>query len=93
MGINVDHIKPAEVKADTISFYDVPNNHWATKAITNLANRNIVVGYGNGQFGFGDNVTRGQVARMIYNYLKPADAGNFKTHLAILKGICLKKRF
>ncbi|AGE81522.1 TPA: S-layer homology domain-containing protein [Bacillus thuringiensis] len=91
MGINVDHIKPAEVKADTISFYDVPNNHWATKAITNLANRNIVVGYGNGQFGFGDNVTRGQVARMIYNYLKPADAGNFKNPFSDIKGHMFEK--
>ncbi len=91
MGINVDHIKPAEVKADTISFYDVPNNHWATKAITNLANRNIVVGYGNGQFGFGDNVTRGQVARMIYNYLKPADAGDFKNPFSDIKGHLFEK--
>ena len=91
MGINVDHIKPAEVKADTISFYDVPNNHWATKAITNLANRNIVVGYGNGQFGFGDNVTRGQVARMIYNYLKQADAGNFKNPFSDIKGHMFEK--
>ncbi|MEH0005332.1 S-layer homology domain-containing protein [Bacillus cytotoxicus] len=91
MGINVDHIKPAEVKADTISFYDVPNNHWATKAITNLANRNIVAGYGNGQFGFGDNVTRGQVARMIYNYLKPADAGNFKNPFSDIKGHMFEK--
>ncbi|MEE2010506.1 S-layer homology domain-containing protein [Bacillus thuringiensis] len=91
MGINVDHIKPAEVKADTISFYDVPNNHWATKAITNLANRNIIVGYGNGQFGFGDNVTRGQVARMIYNYLKPADAGNFKNPFSDIKGHMFEK--
>ncbi|MED2225841.1 S-layer homology domain-containing protein [Bacillus thuringiensis] len=91
MGINVDHIKPAEVKADSISFYDVPNTHWATKAITNLANRNIVAGYGNGQFGFGDNVTRGQVARMIYNYLKPADAGNFKNPYSDIKGHMFEK--
>ncbi|MBT2576875.1 S-layer homology domain-containing protein [Bacillus sp. ISL-8] len=91
MGMNIDHIKVDEVKADTISFYDVPNTHWATKAITNLANRNIVAGYGNGQFGFGDNVTRGQVARMIYNYLKPADAGNFKNPFSDIKGHMFEK--
>ncbi len=43
-------------------------------------------------FGFGDNITRGQVARMIYNYLKPADDPNVKKiHLLMSKGICLKK--
>ncbi|PFC40770.1 cell surface protein, partial [Bacillus thuringiensis] len=63
----------SNVQADTI-FKDVPANHWSTKAIYDLTNRKVVQGYGNNIFGFGDNVTRGQVARMIYMYLKPADA-------------------
>ncbi|WP_368905780.1 S-layer homology domain-containing protein [Bacillus wiedmannii] len=56
-----------------IGFKDVPVNHWSYKAIMDLQERNIVAGYGNGMFGFGDSITRGQVARLIYAYLKPVD--------------------
>ncbi|MCU4755735.1 S-layer homology domain-containing protein [Bacillus cereus] len=58
---------------NTVGFKDVPENHWSYKAIMDLKEKNIVAGYGNGMFGFGDNITRGQVARLIYAYLKPAD--------------------
>ncbi|MGH1279400.1 S-layer homology domain-containing protein [Bacillus basilensis] len=58
---------------NTIGFKDVPGNHWSYKAIMDLKEKNIVAGYGNGMFGFGDNITRGQVAKLIYAYLKPAD--------------------
>ncbi|PGP92548.1 S-layer protein, partial [Bacillus cereus] len=53
--------------AETVGFKDVPVDHWSYKAIMDLKERNIVAGYGNGIFGFGDNITRGQVARLIYN--------------------------
>jgi hypothetical protein len=56
----------------SIEFKDVPNNHWAYKAIMDLANKNIVAGYGNGIFGFGDDVTREQVAALMFRQLKPA---------------------
>ncbi|MGQ0438648.1 S-layer homology domain-containing protein, partial [Bacillus sp. B-TM1] len=46
-------------------FKDVPNNHWSYKAIMDLANKNVVAGYGNGIFGFGDDVTREQVAALM----------------------------
>lgn len=52
------------VQADT-TFKDVPNDHWSYKAIMDLKERNIVAGYGNGIFGFGDSITRGQVARLL----------------------------
>ncbi|PFB63382.1 S-layer homology domain-containing protein [Bacillus cereus] len=58
---------------NTIGFKDIPENHWSYKAIMDLKEKNIVAGYGNGMFGFGDNITRGQVARLIYAYLKPVD--------------------
>ncbi len=42
---------------------------------------------------FGDNVTRGQVARMIYTYLKPADADtSFKNPFNDIKGHLFEKR-
>ncbi|MDF4741202.1 S-layer homology domain-containing protein, partial [Vibrio parahaemolyticus] len=55
----------------SISFKDVPAGHWSYKAILDLASKNIVTGYGNGIFGFGDDVTREQVARLMYLQLKP----------------------
>ncbi|TNP01580.1 S-layer homology domain-containing protein [Bacillus pacificus] len=77
---------------DSLKFNDVPANHWSTKAIYDLTNRKIVQGYGNNIFGFGDNVTRGQVARMIYAYVKPAEAdASFKNPFTDIKGHMFEK--
>ncbi|WP_410491886.1 S-layer homology domain-containing protein (plasmid) [Bacillus thuringiensis] len=50
-------------------FLDVPNDHWAYEAIMILANKNIIAGYDNGKFGLGDDVTREQVAALIFRAL------------------------
>ncbi|MGM1436758.1 S-layer homology domain-containing protein, partial [Bacillus cereus group sp. BceL295] len=77
---------------DSLKFNDVPANHWSTKAIYDLTNRKVVQGYGNNIFGFGDNVTRGQVARMIYMYVKPADAdASLKNPFTDIKGHLFEK--
>ncbi|HDR6408948.1 TPA: S-layer homology domain-containing protein, partial [Bacillus thuringiensis] len=77
---------------DSLKYNDVPANHWSTKAIYDLTNRKVVQGYGNNVFGFGDNVTRGQVARMIYTYVKPADAdAGFKNPFTDIKGHMFEK--
>ncbi|MFC9450016.1 S-layer homology domain-containing protein [Bacillus cereus] len=77
---------------DSLKFNDVPANHWSTKAIYDLTNRKVVQGYGNNIFGFGDNVTRGQVARMIYMYVKPADADDsFKNPFTDIRGHMFEK--
>ncbi|PFL58342.1 S-layer protein [Bacillus cereus] len=74
-----------------IGFKDVPVNHWSYKAIMDLQERNIVAGYGNGMFGFGDSITRGQVARMIYLYLNPADEPNAPNTFTDIKGHMFEK--
>ncbi|WP_176528361.1 S-layer homology domain-containing protein [Bacillus thuringiensis] len=77
---------------DSLKFNDVPASHWSTKAIYDLTNRKVVQGYGNNIFGFGDNVTRGQVARMIYMYVKPVDAdASFKNPFTDIKGHLFEK--
>ncbi|UOB81774.1 S-layer homology domain-containing protein (plasmid) [Bacillus sp. ZJS3] len=77
---------------DSLKYSDVPANHWSTKAIYDLTNRKVVQGYGNNIFGFGDNVTRGQVARMIYMYIKPADAdASFKNPFTDIRGHMFEK--
>ncbi len=50
-------------------FTDVPKDHWSKDAIDYLAAAGIYKGYGNGKFGFGDNVTRGQVASLVNRHL------------------------
>lgn len=82
----------SSVQAERIrEFKDVPADHWSYPAIMTLKTQNIVAGYGNGIFGFGDNVTRGQVARMIYNYLKPADSINANNPFTDIKGHMFEK--
>ncbi|MFC8055358.1 S-layer homology domain-containing protein [Bacillus cereus] len=72
-------------------FRDVPSDHWSYNAIMDLKEKNIVAGYGNGIFGFGDSITRGQVARMLYAYLKPADAPNLPNPYTDVKGHMFEK--
>ncbi|PEJ05404.1 S-layer homology domain-containing protein [Bacillus wiedmannii] len=76
---------------NTIGFKDVPENHWSYKAIMDLQEKNIVSGYGNGIFGFGDSITRGQVARMLYAYLKPADEPNLPNPYTDVKNHMFEK--
>ncbi|HDR7782055.1 MULTISPECIES: S-layer homology domain-containing protein [Bacillus] len=76
---------------NTIGFKDVPANHWSYKAIRDLKEKNIVAGYGNGMFGFGDNITRGQVARLIYAYLKPVDELNTQNSFTDIEGHMFEK--
>ncbi|HDR3652462.1 TPA: S-layer homology domain-containing protein [Bacillus anthracis] len=79
------------VQADT-TFKDVPTDHWSYKAIMDLKEKNIVAGYGNGIFGFGDNITRGQVARLLYVYLKPVDVdAKFQNPFTDIKGSMFEK--
>ncbi|AND11156.1 S-layer homology domain-containing protein [Bacillus thuringiensis] len=91
LGVGAFTAKAAD-NTDSLKFNDVPANHWSTKAIYNLTNRKVVQGYGNNIFGFGDNVTRGQVARMIYMYVKPANAdASFKNPFTDIKGHLFEK--
>jgi len=53
-------------QASQAFFKDVPAGHWSYEAIQTLAEQEIMLGYGNGVFGFGHNVTREQVAALIY---------------------------
>jgi internalin A len=65
-----DNTSKEDEKVEVVEFKDVPKGHWSEEAIHYLAKENIFKGYGNGQFGFGDNITRGQVASLVQRYLK-----------------------
>ncbi|HDR7777678.1 TPA: S-layer homology domain-containing protein [Bacillus tropicus] len=81
------------VQAET-GFRDVPSNHWSYNAIMDLKERQIFAGYGNGIFGFGDPITRGQVARLLYTYIQPVTdptAPPFKNPFNDVKGTMFEK--
>lgn len=49
-------------------FSDVPSDEWYTKAVIWAYSKGIVSGYPDGRYGIKDNITREQVAKMLYNY-------------------------
>lgn len=49
-------------------FKDVYSKEWYSNAVIWASNAGIVSGYGNGNFGPNDNVTREQIATMMYRY-------------------------
>lgn len=59
------------------SFSDVPSGAWYANAVAWAVDAGIVSGYGNGQFGAEDRVTREQMAVMLWRYAgSPASAGS-----------------
>ncbi len=50
------------------AFNDVAAGVWYTDAVNWAASKQIVSGYGNGKFGPADNITREQMAVILYNY-------------------------
>lgn len=58
---------------DTSVFTDVPRGQWYTQAITWAYEQGIITGYGGGRFGPQDNVTRQQLAAMLFRYAKTMD--------------------
>lgn len=46
-------------------YADVKENHWAYKYVMTISDWEIMNGYSNGKFGPGDNLTRGQTAKIL----------------------------
>ncbi|WP_377863337.1 S-layer homology domain-containing protein [Bacillus sp. R86525] len=72
--------------AQTADFTDVPSGHWSESSINYLADKKVISGYGNGKFGFGDNVTRGQVSAIISRYLKLENNGSIIKNFSDIHG-------
>lgn len=54
--------------ASSNNFTDVPAGQWYTSAVSWAAQKGIVSGYGGGKFGPNDNITREQLAIMLWRY-------------------------
>lgn len=58
--------------AGEIAFADVESGKWYTDAIIWAADNDIIGGYGNGEFGTDDPITREQIVTIIWRYkLRP----------------------
>jgi hypothetical protein len=56
-------------------FDDVPAGTWYTDAVIWAAENKIVEGYGNGKFGPSDDITREQLATILYRYAQTKGKG------------------
>ncbi|MGE4484350.1 MAG: S-layer homology domain-containing protein, partial [Oscillospiraceae bacterium] len=54
--------------SDEAAFDDVTSGTWYADAVLWASSNNIVNGYGNGEFGPENNITREQIAAILYNY-------------------------
>lgn len=68
MIVTVLHRMEDTPAATGMYFADVPAGQWYTNAITWASANGIVSGYGNGNYGPGDAITREQMATILYRY-------------------------
>ena len=68
MLVTVLHRLDGLMKCEGTDFNDVPGGQWFSDAVEWAAANGIVGGYGNGDFGTGDNITREQLAVILYRY-------------------------
>ncbi|KMP34587.1 S-layer protein [Bacillus cereus] len=71
-------VAPVATAAEESAFKDVPKGHWSADAINAMAAKGIISGMGDGLFGFGEDVTRAQVATFMVK-AKGIETGSTKT--------------
>lgn len=69
-------------QALTDVFTDVDNNQWYAEGVTWAAARGIIRGYGNRRLGPNDNITREQLAVMLWRYAGSPAAADRELHFA-----------
>jgi hypothetical protein len=57
-------------------FSDVPSDHWAYDAVSQLAQDGVIEGYGDSTFQGDKNITRYEMAQMVAKAMAKASAGN-----------------
>jgi len=70
MIVTILHRLEGKPYAAPASFADVPVGQYYAQAVAWANERGIVEGYGNGQFGPNDNITREQLAAILFRYAK-----------------------
>ena len=66
-----------KMKADhTTLFPDIPTNHWAYEAVSDLSRRGLVEGYPDGTFGGDRMLTRYEFAQIVYRAIQDGETVN-----------------
>ena len=79
--------KEGRPEAGKAIFTDVPDREWYSNAVAWAAEKGVVSGYGNGLFGPVDNITREQLAVMLWRYAGSPAATNKELHFADMNEI------
>ncbi|MBQ5995240.1 MAG: S-layer homology domain-containing protein, partial [Clostridia bacterium] len=66
---------------------DVKKGAYYAAAVNWAVDNNIIAGYANGNFGVNDNITREQVATILYRYMGSPETENIDTTLAKFKDV------
>ncbi|WP_198038698.1 D-alanyl-D-alanine carboxypeptidase family protein [Planococcus lenghuensis] len=61
---------PDNLTEAATEFTDLSESHWAEDEITYLAERNVIEGYPNGDFGLGDHITRAEATSFLARELE-----------------------
>ena len=68
-------------------FSDVKKGAYYTAAVNWAVDNGVIGGYSNGKFGVGDNITREQVATILYRYVGSPNVDNADSTLANFKDV------
>lgn len=60
------NLNSLKVKAEAVSFTDLPQEHWSSRYVQELANQSVLSGYPDGTFGPQKEVTRAEVAAILF---------------------------
>lgn len=82
LAVVLHNLESNPTQALTGAFTDVDNSQWYAEGVAWAEARGIIGGYGNGQFGPNDNITREQLAVMLWRYAGSPAATDRELHFA-----------
>ena len=82
LAVVLHNLENNPTQALTGVFADVDNGQWYAEGVSWAAAQGIIGGYGNGAFGPNDNITRAQLAVMLWRYAGSPAATDRELHFA-----------
>ena len=82
LAVVLHNLESNPAQALTGAFTDVDNSQWYAEGVAWAEAQGIIGGYGNGQFGPNDNITREQLAVMLWRYAGSPAATDRELHFA-----------
>lgn len=82
LAVVLHNLENNPAQALTGAFADVDNSQWYAEGVAWAEAQGIIGGYGNGRFGPNDNITREQLAVMLWRYSGSPAATDRELHFA-----------